>query len=334
MKLLFISAAMAVFAAAPGAVASSSSGIDTYDSEPSAPSFDVYPVDSASSKDGLMDSEDEPVDNNNNNNNNNMFIALGNPDNPNCDFIGPNTCDNRNACVWMCKTRRGSDRDLEPSCCEYKADQRRTPTRRPSRRPTRRPSRRPTRRPTRRPNRDPTRRPTRRPTGSGGSGNDFDDGRDAGRDEANWLWSDAGGRCASAWGGFQNTVNREIRNRGWNRNDGDWRSNAFNRGARAGMNEVVVEKEKECFRDSADECVNLGNAAAREIAYNHCGSFGTSSRSDWRSDCRDAAIDQCRGQVFNQVKDECGSPNTSDLRNLQNRCRNKVLTMIGDRSED
>ena len=29
------------------------------------------------------------------------------------------------------------------------------------------------------------------------------------------------------------------------------------------MNEVVTEKDKECFRDSADECIDLGNEAAR-----------------------------------------------------------------------
>jgi len=318
MKLLFISAAMAVFAAAPGAVASSSSrGVNNYDSEPSAPSFDVYPVDSASSKDGLMDSEDEPVDNNN------MFIALGNPNNPNCDGIGPNTCDNRVACIWMCDTRRGSDRDL--GCCEYREDQRRT-----TRRPTRRPQRNPTRR--------PTRSPTRRPTGSNNRDTSFDGGLDAGRTEANRLWRNAGNRCSSAWGSFQNTVDRTIRTRGWDR-DGDWRTGAFNRGARAGMKEVVVEKEKECFRDSADECVDLGNAAAREIAYDFCPRLGTSSskgeRPQWRRNCRDAAIDQCRGQVSGEVRDECGGGfSTNELRTLQNKCRNKVLTMIGDRSED
>ncbi|KAK1743529.1 hypothetical protein QTG54_006150 [Skeletonema marinoi] len=310
MKLLFISAAMAVFAAAPGAVASSSSrGVESYDSEPSAPSFDVYPQDSDSSKDGLMDSE--PVDNNN------MFIALENPNNPNCDGIGPNTCENRVACIWMCDTFRGSDRDL--GCCEYKADQRRTPTRRPQR--------------------NPTRRPTRRPTGSSNRDPSFDSGLDAGRTEANRLWRNAGNRCSSAWGGFQNDVNRQIRTKGWNRNDGDWRSNAFNRGARAGMEEVVVEKEKECFRDSADECVDLGNAAAREIAYAFCPrGFGTTAsgeRPQWRRNCRDAAVDQCRGQVSGEVRDECGGGfSTNELRTLQNKCRNKVLTMIGDRSED
>jgi hypothetical protein len=188
----------------------------------------------------------------------------------------------------------------------------------------------------RRPTQSPTRNPTRLPTQSPTPLKPFDQGREAGRDEADRLWRNAGNSCSSAWGSFQKSVNRQIRTKGWNRGgNGDWRKRAFNKGASAGMKEGVVEKEKECFRDSADECVDLGNAAAREIAYSHCGIMGMNSVSKkWRRNCRDAAVDQCRGQVFNQVKDECGSPRTSDLRTLQNKCRNKVLTMIGDRSED
>jgi len=255
MKLLFISATMAVFAAAPGAVASSSSsGVESYDYEPSSASFDVYPQDSASSEDGLMDSKDEPVDNSNSN-------------------------------VFATKKKR-------------------------------------------RPTQSPTPMPTLTP---------FDQGREAGRDEADRLWRNAGNSCSSAWGSFQKSVNRQIRTKGWNRGgNGDWRKRAFNKGASAGMKEGVVEKEKECFRDSADECVDLGNAAAREIAYSHCGIMGMNSVSKkWRRNCRDAAVDQCRGQVSGEVRDECGGGfSTNELRTLQNKCRNKVLTMIGDRSED
>ena len=100
------------------------------------------------------------------------------------------------------------------------------------------------------------------------------------------------------------------------------------------MNEVVTEKEKECFHDSADECVDLGNETARILSYNYCGSMSRHNVREWRRQCLEAAVDQCRGQMFSSVKVECGSPNTSDLRNLQSRCRNQVETMIGDRSEE
>ena len=56
------------------------------------------------------------------------------------------------------------------------------------------------------------------------------------------------------------------------------------------MNEVVREKEKQCFHDSADECVDLGNAAARFIAYDHCDQNIAMARgTNWRRNCRDAA---------------------------------------------
>lgn len=164
--------------------------------------------------------------------------------------------------------------------------------------------------------------------GSGGS--PFDDGLRAGRSEANMLWRHAGGTCSAAWREFPDSVNRRINDKGWN-NSGNWRTRAFNQGARAGMNEVVTQKEKECFHDSADECVDLGDTAARILAYNHCGKFTTlQHHSSWRRECRAAAIDQCRAQVRNEVRNGCGSPSTQDLRILKSKCWNQVLTMIGD----
>lgn len=290
---------------------SSSGGrVDTYESGPYS-SFEAYPQDQdpASTEDEMIDSEDEPVNNNNmlNNNmlNNDMFIALENShSNPDCDNIGPNTCDNRDLCQWTCKTRYNSDRYR--GCCKRNQIRRPTP--------------------------NPTRRPTPTPTNSGGSGTSFDDGLATGRAVAESLWRAAGSSCSSVWGEFQDSVDRKVRTKGWDAT-GNWRTKSFNRGARAGMNEVVVEKEMLCFRDTADECVDLGNEAARIIAYDHCNRFRvTNQRKQWRRDCRDVAVAQCGGQVFDQVRNECGSPTPSELKSLQNKCRSQVLTMIGDRS--
>ena len=99
------------------------------------------------------------------------------------------------------------------------------------------------------------------------------------------------------------------------------------------MKEIVTQKEKECFHDTADECVDLGDEAARIIAYNHCRLNGALSIGSWREECRDAAVDQCEARIRNEVRNTCGSPSTSDLRMLKNKCWNQVLTMIGDRSE-
>ncbi len=130
----------------------SSRGVDY---EPSA-SFDegLQDQESTFSADEMMDSEDEPV--------NNMFAALKNVNNRNCSGKGPNTCDNRIACVWRCSTRNKSDKHR--GCCQR--SQRRPSYRRPSnRRPSnRRPS---NRRPSNR--RPSNRRPSNRRPSSGGS---------------------------------------------------------------------------------------------------------------------------------------------------------------------
>ncbi len=228
---------------------------------------------------------------------------LENPNNPNCDGIGPNTCDNRVACVWTCSTRHSSDKNR--GCCEYRR------------------------------NKQPAPRPPTRRTTLSSSGSPFNDGLSAGRSEANRLWHNAGNTCSAAWSDFPNSVDHRIRNKGWNLNTGNWRQRSFNQGARDGMKEIVTQKEKECFHDTADECVDLGDEAARIIAYKHCGLNEVSSTSigNWRRECRDAAVDQCEVRIRNEVRNRCGSPSTSDLRMLKNKCWNQVLTMIGDRSE-
>ncbi len=228
---------------------------------------------------------------------------LENPNNPNCDGVGPNTCDRRVACVWMCSTRNKSDKFR--GCCHYR-------NRQPAPRP-------------------PT--PTRRPTPSS-SGSPFNDGLSAGRSEANRLWRNAGSTCSAAWSDFPNKVDHRIRNKGWNLNTGNWHQRSFNEGARAGMKEIVTQKEKECFQDTADECVDLGDEAARIIAYKHCRLNGAFSNGSGREECRDAAVDQCEARIRNEVTNTCGSPSPSDLRMLKDKCWNQVLTMIiGDRSE-
>ncbi len=150
-------------------------------------------------------------------------------------------------------------------------------------------NRRPTRRPTPRPNRQPTRRPTRRPTGSG----DFDDGLRAGRQEAQRIWRNLGRKLLllEAWREFQDSVQRRIRSNGWNSSN-NWRTRAFNDGATRGMTEVVREKEKcggpyHCLRSLWP---------FRSVIL---------CRPNWRRQCRDAAITQSRGQIFNEVRSAC-----------------------------
>lgn len=148
----------------------------TIDSEPS--SFSDVLQDPVSIEDAMDDFEDKPT-------NDNMFVSLENenPNNPNCELIGPNTCDRRIACEWICESKTREDRFF--GCCQPRNQ---SWTSFPTMTPTPRPNRRPTRRPTPR----PTPAPTRRPTG------DFDDGLDEGRSQAMSIWRNLGNSCSSA----------------------------------------------------------------------------------------------------------------------------------------
>jgi hypothetical protein len=162
----------------------------------------------------------------------------------------------------------------------------------------------------------------------------FDSGLSFGKDTANSIWRRLGNRCSSAWKTFPESINREISNRGWNSRNGDWRTKAYNEGARAGMQQVLKEKEKQCFNDSATECIDLATEAARIIAYRHCNLMSINHKPNFRATCRDVAINQCKGEVTVQLKKECGIPSTSVLSNLQNQCKNTVKELIGDRAEE
>ena len=88
--------------------------------------------------------------------------------------------------------------------------------------------------------------------------------------------------------------------------------------------------------DEIDECIDLGNEAARIIAFQYChpNLMSTSNHKDYRVTCRAVAISQCSGQVYNNVRSECGAPNTKKLSSLQKKCSNQVKSMIGDSTEE
>lgn len=45
--------------------------------------------------------------------------------------------------------------------------------------------------------------------------------------------------------------------------NGNWQTEAFNRGVQSGANQIVEKYERECLEDSPDECNDLGVAAAQ-----------------------------------------------------------------------
>lgn len=45
--------------------------------------------------------------------------------------------------------------------------------------------------------------------------------------------------------------------------NGNWETESYNRGVRAGADQVVAKYEKRCLENTADECTDLGIAAAQ-----------------------------------------------------------------------
>ena len=135
--------------------------------------------------------------------------------------------------------------------------------------------------------------------------------------------------CANAVGNnFRNRIEDEIIARGKDGSGRNFRETALNLGFRAGMEQGLNDIEETCLNGSPDECIELGNLSAQIIAARHCGLFTPRGRPNFQAICRDVGINTCRGGVFNQVTDLCGSPRTSDLLRLQDDCEDQVDRLI------
>lgn len=160
------------------------------------------------------------------------------------------------------------------------------------------------------------------------SSDPFDDGMKEGKRAANKLWKNMGDDCSNAFD-FASEANKKSRKKGWNSNGRNWRERAHNKGARAGMEQVVKKKEKQCLHNNPDECISLGETAAVMISYEYCGMGASYSHTNYKRECRSVAISQCKGSVFDEVKSTCGSPDTSTLSTLQGKCRRQVDSLLG-----
>eukprot|EP00956_Cyclotella_meneghiniana_P011642 scaffold16384_cov76-Cyclotella_meneghiniana.AAC.2 len=82
--------------------------------------------------------------------------------------------------------------------------------------------------------------------------------------------------------------------------------------------------------DNIDECYELGEAAAQEIAYDYCpiNVAYDYSNPNYPSSCRNVAYGACRGAIYDNVIDNGCSISTSKLNNLQNKCEDQVDSMI------
>lgn len=158
----------------------------------------------------------------------------------------------------------------------------------------------------------------------------FNDGVNDGKRAANQLWRDMGNDCANAFD-FESEAKKEARSRGWNQEGRNWQERAYNEGARSGMEEVVRAKEKSCLHDNPSQCIGLGEAASSMIVRDYCGGASGYSTANYKRECRDAAISQCKGGIFGKIDDTsgCRMPNTSTLNDLQNQCRDQVDQLLG-----
>jgi hypothetical protein len=158
--------------------------------------------------------------------------------------------------------------------------------------------------------------------------NEFSDGVDAGKEEAEGLWRQQGSDCANVWT-FQSTVDDTV---SWMYPDsGNWKTRSYNRGARAGASQVVEKYEKKCLENSPDECNDVGLAAAAEIAFEFC-PFSVDYAADqgvydYKKTCRSVAYGICKGAVGGSVQANGCSLTTSQTLRLQNKCKAQVDSM-------
>jgi len=160
----------------------------------------------------------------------------------------------------------------------------------------------------------------------------FNDGVKQGKKDAERQWRNSGSDCGNIFG-FQKQVDRNVKKN--YPQSSNWRTDSYNRGARSGADEVVTKYEKKCLEDNPDECTDLGNAAAQEIAYDYCQKAAPyGSRPNYKKTCRQVAYGICEGGVQKNVQSSCNKKlTTSELRNLQTKCRGQVNSMTGGRED-
>ena len=158
------------------------------------------------------------------------------------------------------------------------------------------------------------------------SGSQFRAGYKKGEEAAEQIWEDNGRNCGYIFS-FEDDVEKDIA-------DNCAADTSFCRGYRAGANNVVRFYEKQCLEETADECVDLGEAAAQEIAFEYCpfdaaASFAPESSPDYKEKCREVATGICKGALKDQVNDNGCSISNNDLKDLQDKCEHQVDMMTG-----
>jgi hypothetical protein len=194
---------------------------------------------------------------------------------------------------------------------------------------------------------------------------DFNSGVYLGADVAEKMWKEQGSSCSNIWG-FEDQVDNYLESK-YPTDTSDWRKNSCHEGMKKGAGEllcdhcnaldpfikkvsfheiqtrlhclifidqVVAKYEKQCLDDTPDECYDLGQAAAQMIAFDFCPFSAQSDATaygqpNYKASCRSVAYGVCEGAIYNNVRDNGCSISTSQLNNLQNKCKGQVDSMTG-----
>ncbi|KAL7550953.1 hypothetical protein ACHAWF_018583 [Thalassiosira exigua] len=165
-------------------------------------------------------------------------------------------------------------------------------------------------------------------------------GEREGRNAMSRAWRRMGENCDDTIG-RNNRLRQESRRLSDGFNGGNWRKRESNRCARNGVEAEEQAILKKCLDTNTDVCTDLAKAAAFRIvsANTHrdsrCEPVGrmSSRNTNYRSECRQMAIDTCPGEITTEWRNVCGSsPSGSIFRDMRNECSSTVRNLL--RSEE
>lgn len=79
-----------------------------------------------------------------------------------------------------------------------------------------------------------------------------------------------------------------------------------------------------------EDCIMLGISAAQSLAYEYCNIYGTQAKTYYDPVCRQIAINECKGQIYNEIYATCRErPDSTTLLIWQNKCTSKIDGLLG-----
>jgi len=175
---------------------------------------------------------------------------------------------------------------------------------------------------------------------------DFDRGYSQGQQKAQNIWKYKGGSNCKNIADFEDRVDDYIKTHYWWYSSDSGSKISFDKGAQAGMKQVLKQYETQCDHDDhvdVEMCSNLGKDAASEIAEEyaakHCGGncLFSVSHNKYKEECYKIGLDDCKGAIGDKLNYYCHG--YIDHFNvvvglLELKCKSKVGSYIIDHSLD